>query len=46
MEALGTSTKDMGLQGSNIAILAENRYLWAVTYLSTVNGLGKIVPLG
>ncbi len=43
--ALGTSLINMGLKDTFIAVIGENRYEWCVTYLSTVNGTGVIVPL-
>jgi len=42
---LGTALIDLGLKGSMIAILSENRYEWCVSYLSIVNGTGVVVPL-
>jgi long-chain acyl-CoA synthetase len=45
VDALGTSFIDLGLKDNAIAVIGENRYEWCVTYLSTVNGTGVIVPL-
>lgn len=45
VDSLGTSLISLGLKGTRIAIIGENRYEWAVTYLATVNGTGTIVPL-
>jgi long-chain acyl-CoA synthetase len=45
VDALGTALLSLGLKDSFIAVLGENRYEWSVTYLSTVNGVGVIVPL-
>jgi len=45
IDALGTWFFKQSLQGSRIAILAETRYEWYVTYLATVNGTGIVVPL-
>ena len=45
VNALGTAFIDTGLGNSRIAIISENRYEWAVTYLATVNGSGIVVPL-
>ena len=42
---LGTAFHDLGIMGKNIAVLAETRYEWIVSYLATVNGNGIIVPL-
>lgn len=43
--ALGTALMSMGLYGKKIAVVGENRYEWAVTYLATVCGVGTIIPL-
>jgi len=45
VNSLGTSLISMGLKGSNIAILSENRYEWGICYFSIVNGTGTVVPL-
>ncbi len=45
VEYLGTALLKLGLSGSSVAILGENRYEWCVSYLSTVNGVGTVVPL-
>lgn len=45
LDALGTALLDLGLKDRFIAVIGENRYEWCVTYLSTVNGVGVIVPL-
>lgn len=45
VEALGTKFYDMGLKGSFIGVIGENRYEWCVTYLAAVNGTGVVVPL-
>lgn len=45
VDAFGTRLKMLGLQEPRIAILAETRYEWYVTYLATVNGVGVTVPL-
>ncbi|NLO39770.1 MAG: AMP-binding protein, partial [Ruminiclostridium sp.] len=45
VNALGTALIDLGLSAGRIAIISENRYEWCVTYLSTVNGTGVVVPL-
>lgn len=45
VEAFGTALINLGLKGKRIAVIGENRYEWAVTYLSVVNGVGTIVPL-
>jgi long-chain acyl-CoA synthetase len=45
VNAMGTALMDLGLAKGRIAIISENRYEWAVTYLATVNGTGVVVPL-
>lgn len=45
IEALGTVLVSMGLKDKKIAVISENRYEWALAYLSTVTGTGIIVPL-
>ena len=45
VEALGTALISVGLQGKRIAVIGENRYEWALSYLSVVCGTGIIVPI-
>lgn len=45
VDAFGTALADAGLKGGRIAILAETRYEWYVSYLATTNGTGIVVPL-
>lgn len=45
VNALGTKLVDMGLKGKHIAIVGENSYRWAVSYLAVINGVGVAVPL-
>ncbi len=46
VKALGTAFIDMGLNKScKIAVVSENRYEWAVTYMAAVNGDAVIVPI-
>ena len=45
IEALGTALINIGLKGKRIAVISENRYEWTLAYLSTVTGVGVIVPL-
>jgi long-chain acyl-CoA synthetase len=45
VNALGSSLISMGMKGSKISILSENRYEWGLSYLSIVNGTGVSVPL-
>jgi long-chain acyl-CoA synthetase len=43
--ALGTALLDLGLAGRRVAVVGENQYAWAVTYLAVANGVGVIVPV-
>ena len=43
--ALGTALMHLGLHNAHIAIIAKNRYEWCLTYLTTLCGLGVVVPL-
>lgn len=45
VNALGTALIDLGLQGKKIAVIGENRYYWACSYLAIVCGVGIVVPL-
>lgn len=45
LKYLGTSLIDLGLEGKNIAIIGKNRYEWALSYVSILNGVGVVVPL-
>ncbi len=45
VDAFGTALTDLGLKGSKIALIGENRYEWSISYLSIVNGTGIVVPL-
>ncbi len=45
INCLGTALVDMGYKGCKIAVAAENRYEWCVTYHAVVNGTGVIVPI-
>lgn len=45
VNALGTALIDLELQGKKIAVIGENRYYWACSYLATVCGVGIVVPL-
>ena len=42
---LGTALIQLGLKDERIAILSKNRYEWAVSYISVLNGVGIVVPL-
>jgi len=45
LDALGTALVDMGLSGKRIAVIGENRYEWAISYLAVVTGTGIVVPI-
>ena len=45
INSLGTALINLGLQDKRIAIIGENRYEWAMSYLCIVNGVGVCVPL-
>lgn len=45
MNALGTALINLGLKNKRIAVIGENRYEWALSYLATINGTGVVVPL-
>ena len=45
VDGLGTALISMGLKGKSIAIIGDNRYEWAISYLATVCGAGIVVPL-
>lgn len=41
---LGTALIAKGLKGKRIAVIGENCYQWAVSYLAAVCGTGIVVP--
>lgn len=45
VDALGTALIDLGLKGSFIAVIGENRYEWCLSYLAVTNGAGIVLPL-
>lgn len=46
VDALGTKLYQIGLKDrQRVAIIAETRYEWWVSYLAIVNGMGVVVPL-
>lgn len=45
LNALGTALAARNLQGKRIAIIGDNCYQWASSYLAAVCGLGVAVPL-
>lgn len=45
INALGTALCHLGLKNKRIAVISENRYEWALSFFSIVNGTGIAVPL-
>lgn len=45
MDAMGTAMIHMGLKGAKIAVIGENSYRWALSYFTTVCGVGVVVPI-
>lgn len=45
INALGTALHHLGLKNKRFAIIGENRYEWAISFFSIVNGTGIAVPL-
>lgn len=45
MNSLGTAFVDLGLKDKKIAVIGENSYKWAISYLAAVCGCGVVVPL-
>lgn len=45
IDSLGSALFSKLKKGSRVAILAETRYEWYVSYLATTNGLGCVVPI-
>lgn len=45
VNGLGTALIAKGLKGKRIAVIGENCYQWAVSYLAAVCGTGIVVPL-
>lgn len=45
IDALGTALIDMGYKGKHIAVSANNRYEWCMSYMAVINGTGVIVPI-
>ena len=45
IDSLGTKLINMNLKGKRVAIIANNCYEWAVSYLAVINGVGIIIPL-
>ncbi len=45
VNSLGTALIDKGLKGKRIAVIGENCYQWATSYLAVICGTGVVVPL-
>ena len=45
INAFGTALLSLGLKGKRIAIIGKNRYEWALSYITVLNGVGVAVPL-
>ena len=45
VDAFGTALTRFSGKESRVAILSETRYEWYVSYLSTTNGIGTVVPI-
>lgn len=45
IDHLGTALINLGLKDKRIAVIGDNRYEWAVSYLAIANGTGIVVPL-
>ncbi len=45
INSLGTALIDLGLKDKRVAIISKNRYEWALTYFTVMNGVGVTVPL-
>ncbi len=45
VNSLGTALIERGLKGKRIAVVGENCYQWATSYLSIICGTGVVVPL-
>lgn len=43
--AFGTALADLDVKDMRVAVIGETRYEWYVSYMSTVNGPGVVVPL-
>lgn len=45
VDALGTALTERGFAGKRIIVTGENCYMWCVSYMTTVCGLGVVVPV-
>lgn len=45
VNGLGTALINIGLKGKRVAVIGENCYQWASSYLAITGGVGIVVPL-
>ena len=45
INSLGTALIDLGLKDKRVAIISKNRYEWALTHFTVLDGVGITVPL-
>ena len=45
INCLGTAFLNFGLKDKFIAVISENRYEWAMSYMAVANGTGVVVPI-
>ena len=45
VNALGVAFMQRGLDGKRIILIGENSYIWCVSYMATVCGMGAVVPV-
>lgn len=45
VNALGTALIAKGLKGKRVAVIGENCYQWATSYLAVICGVGVVIPL-
>ncbi|MEG2324339.1 MAG: AMP-binding protein [Anaerovoracaceae bacterium] len=45
VNGLGTALIEAGLKGKRVAVIGDNSYQWAISYLAILCGVGIVVPL-
>ncbi|MBO5416804.1 MAG: AMP-binding protein [Clostridia bacterium] len=45
VDALGTALTARGFAGKRVIVIGENSYYWCLSYMTTVCGLGAVVPV-
>lgn len=45
VDCLGTALIDLGLKDKNIALVGENSFFWAISFLAITCGVGTVIPL-